>query len=68
MSQVSSDSLHFRYTIGRVSLEFFQLSCHTAFVLSVFSLWGLGGRIMTDVGGPCFLAQECNCCAGTKRC
>lgn len=67
MSQVS-DSLHFRYTIGRDSLEFFQLSFHTVYVLSVFSLWGWGERIMTDVGGPCFLAQECNCCAGIKRC
>ena len=41
MSQVS-DSLHFRYTIGRDSLEFFQLSFHTVYVLSVFSLWGWG--------------------------
>ena len=64
MSQVS-DSLHFRYTIGRDSLEFSRLSFIFSYSLCLVCVFfvGLGGRIMTDVGGPCFLAQECNCCA-----
>ena len=35
MNEVS-DNLHFRYTIGGNSLEFFQSSFHTVCVLSVF--------------------------------